>query len=395
MRVVMVGPFGLAPKQTMAGRALPMARALARRGHKVTLLLPPWSNPSASGICYDDGGVAVVNLTLPLQVPLFFQFALTLAMLRQTLLLRPDVVHCFKPKAYAGLVAWCLWWLTRLHFVRARLVVDADDWEGAGGWNAIEPYPRPLQRFFEWQEHWGLTHAHAVTVASDALQTLVWALGVPRASVTVVPNGASVSCAADVSLSAAANPAATILLYTRFFEFGLERIARLFELLGELHPALRITIVGQGLFGEEKQFARLLKGTRVDDKIRWLGWLPAPALPEVFARATLALFPFDDTLLNRTKCSIKLVDLLCAGVPVVAEAVGQNSDYIVNGESGLLVRSGDVRAMLEAVGRLLDDPSLRHKIGEGARRRMREQFSWNLLAVDVERAYTTITQVAR
>ena len=271
--------------------------------------------------------------------------------------------------------------------MRARLVVDTDDWEGAGGWNTLEAYPAPLKWFFAWQERWGLTHAHAVTVASRALQTLVWALGVKRDRVVYVPNGAPTACAMLTLDVPTLSVEPTLLLYTRFFEFDLERIARLLVALGKQHPSLHFTIVGQGFFGEEKKFASLLAGTVVAERTQWLGWLPAAELPAVFAEATLALFPFDDTLLNRTKCSIKLADLLCAGVPVVAEAVGQNAEYIVHGESGLLVRSGDEQAMLAAVACLLDDVGLRQSLAAGAQRRMREQFDWDVLALSVERAY--------
>lgn len=388
MRIVMVGPFGLAPKQTMAARALPMARALVRRGHVVTILLPPWSNPAASGLCFADAGVEVVNLPLPPSIPVIFQLALTLGLLRHLLALRPDVVHCFKPKAYSGLVAWCLWWLIRTGLVRGRLVMDSDDWEGAGGWNNLEAYPPPLKWLFVWQEQWGLTHAHAVTVASRALQTLVWALGMDRGAVVYVPNGAPTACVAEAAAQPNAHVEARLLLYTRFFEFDLERIARLLVGLGHQHPSLRFTILGRGLFGEEKKLLSLIAGTVVAERTQWLGWLPAADLPAVFADATLAVFPFDDTLLNRTKCSIKLADLLCAGVPVVAEAVGQNAEYIVNGESGLLVRSGDEKAMLAAVACLLDDAALRRTLAAGAQRRMRERFDWDVLALSVERAYT-------
>ena len=390
----MVGPFGLAPKQTMAARALPLARALVRRGHSVTILLPPWSNPEASGVRFDDSGVSVVNLKLPPPIPVLFQLSLTLRLLRELRTLRPAVVHCFKPKAYAGLVAWCLWWLIRARLVRTRLVVDTDDWEGAGGWNSLEPYPRLLKRFFAWQEGWGLTHAHAVTVASRALQTLVWALGMPRASVMYVPNGAPVDLSGSygmISQSPAPSSEANLLLYTRFFEFDLKRIARVFMRLAERQPALRFTIVGRGLFGEEHTFARLLADSPAAGRIDWLGWLPSSDLPAVFARATLALFPFDDTLLNRTKCSVKLAELLSAGVPVVADAVGQNAEYIVEGVSGLLVRAEDEDAMLHAAECLLGAPDLRQKLSLGARRRMREQFDWDILVLEVEKAYEAQT----
>src|SRR5512140_3480620 len=103
MNIVMLGPFGMAPKQTMRRRALPLAQALVGRGHSVTMLLPPWSNPEAHGQCYDDCGVRIVNMRLPRRIPGVFHARLALALARHALALRPDVIHGFKPKAYAGM----------------------------------------------------------------------------------------------------------------------------------------------------------------------------------------------------------------------------------------------------------------------------------------------------
>ncbi len=386
MNVVMIGPFGLAPKQTMRMRALPLARALVRRGHRVTMLLPPWSNPQDAGTTLMDDGVQIINLKLPPRIPVLFQLLLTFALLRRALALRPDVIHCFKPKAYAGGVAWCVWQLKRLRIVRSRLVVDSDDWEGAGGWNDVERYALVLKRFFAWQERWGLHHADALTLASRALQTIAWSLGVERARVHYVPNGISSVNTVGACLERPSDPP-TLLLYTRFFEFSLERLARLFARIAEQQPTLKFVIVGQGFYGEEKTFVRLLQTTCASERVTWLGWLPPNDLPDVFAHATVAIFPFDDTLLNRTKCAVKLTDLLSAGVPVVAEAVGQNIEYIVHGESGLLVRSGDEAAFVAAIAQLLDDAALRERLSVGARQRMGEQFNWDQLVTEVEAAY--------
>src|SRR5689334_17219460 len=98
MKVVIIGPFGLSPKSTMAVRALPLARALCKRGHQVTMLLPPWSNPQAAGTIVESDGVRIVNLPLPPGIPLLFHIGLTIALVRRALALRPAVVYCFKPK---------------------------------------------------------------------------------------------------------------------------------------------------------------------------------------------------------------------------------------------------------------------------------------------------------
>ncbi len=213
MNIVMVGPFGLQPRMTMRMRALPLARALVRRGHAITVLLPPWQNPEDAGRCWDEGVSASKTWPSPRGVPGWFQTRLTAHLAQRVRQLDPDVIHAFKPKAYAGLV----------HLVLARrypVVVDTDDWEGPGGWNALGEYSRAFQRFFAWQERWGLTHAGAVTVASRALQTLAWSMGGPPERVAYLPNGIEPQ-AVEPLRRGEGRP--TVLLYTRFFEFNLDR----------------------------------------------------------------------------------------------------------------------------------------------------------------------------
>ena len=148
MNIVFIGPFGLRPKATMSIRAVPLAKALATRGHTVTVLIPPWDDPERSGQSWEEAGVRIVNVALPRKVfrlPLLFHILLTRTLVAQTLALQPDVIHCFKPKAYAGLAHLVLWWLRRLTNLSVRLVVDTDDWEQ--GWNAVLPYSA-LQKNF-------------------------------------------------------------------------------------------------------------------------------------------------------------------------------------------------------------------------------------------------------
>ena len=249
MRVVMVGPFGLRPRGTMSVRALPMAKALVARGHAVTMLLPPWQNPEDAGRCWEEDGVCIENITLPSRLPLQFHALTALRLARRALALRPDVVHLFKPKAYSGLTHYLLARIPRQR--RPRLVVDTDDWEGPGGWNEIGGYTPAQRRFFTWQERWGLTHADAVTVASRTLESLVWALGVPREQVFYIPNGVSSS-----SLSIL-HPPFSILLYTRFFEFPISRVIELLHRVRERVPEARLLVVGKGLFGEEEELFNL------------------------------------------------------------------------------------------------------------------------------------------
>jgi glycosyltransferase involved in cell wall biosynthesis len=390
----------------MRERALPMAQALVARGHEVTLLVPPWRNQEDSGRCWESNGVRVENARLPRNVPGLFQAVTALRLYRRVRGLRPDVVHLFKPKAYSGLTHWLLG-QTRLRD-GPRLVVDADDWEGPGGWNELGGYTAAQRWFFAWQERWGLTHADAVTVASRTLESLVWAMGVPPRKVFYVPNGVGEPTGRDAVLANGLRPC--ILLYTRFIEFPISRVVEVYCRVRELIPDAQLLVVGEGLFGEEEQLFRLAdnEGLTVDrlpspaagtgpvepgrsavssQDIIYAGWVPSGSLPFYFGRADVAIYPFDDTLINRAKCAAKLRDLLAAGVPVVAEGVGQNREYICHGKTGLLVTPGDVASFVDAVVRLLCDRDYRKCLGEAAARDLRERFAWDQLIDRVESAY--------
>jgi glycosyltransferase involved in cell wall biosynthesis len=392
MQIVMIGPFGLRPKMTMASRALPLAKALVARGHAVTLLLPPWSYPDDSGRVFEDGGVRIENITLPPRRPFLFHLQTTRRLLTRALALKPDVIHCFKPKAYAGLAAWWLWQMKRLRLTNARLVVDTDDWEGAGGWNDREHYAWAQKRLFAWQEQWGLRHCDALTVASRALQSIVWSMGVPPSRVFYIPNGVDVGGwklevggpTVDHSPSQPANYP-TILLYTRFVEFKIERVLEVFGRVTQSVPDARLLVMGKGLFSEEQAFREQAQALGWGDRIEVAGW-PVD-LQAAFTRADVAMYPFDDTLLNRTKCPVKLTELLAAGVPVVADAVGQIAEYIRHDKTGLLVSSGDVAAMADALVALLNERRRARALGGAAAREVRAKFGWDRLAETAERAY--------
>jgi len=196
-----------------------------------------------------------------------------------------------------------------------------------------------------------------------------------------------------------------MLLYTRFFEFPVSRVVEVLLRVRECVPQAQLLVVGQGLFGEEEELFRLCAqaGLNVQREgvslsphlplslpaadVIYAGWAPPDTLPACFARADVAIYPFDDTLVNRAKCAVKLMDLLAAGVPVVAEAVGQNREMIRHGETGWLVEPGDAVSFADTVVQLLEDAPLRARLGQAAARDVRERFAWERLVETVERAY--------
>jgi len=384
LRIAFVAPFGLRAKGTTRARALPLARELARRGHAVALFIPPYDSPEDAGKCWIDAGVEVGNAPLPrmgASSPVSY-FILAWNLLRAVVAWQPEVVHVFKPKGPSGLVGTALWATRRGRHERSvphcLLVIDSDDWEGPGGWNDD---PRvgysPLQKcFFAWQERSGLSHADAWTVTSECLRQRAIAFGAAPKKVFVLHNGFSDfgSESSESTLvtrhSSLVTPSSAIL-YTRFAGVRSADVIAIWARVRERLPDARLTAVGRGVGGEERE----LSG---EPGIEVAGWVEPQSLPALFAAIQVAVVPWADTPSNRARHSAKVLELMAAGLPIVAYAVGELP--VTLGEAGILVPPGDVTAFAKAVAELLTDRERGRQLGAAAQLRARERFAWPHLA---------------
>ena len=348
-RITMIAPFGIRPKGTLLARMLPLAKALTRDGLQVIIVAPPVHNPQDAGSQQEYDGVVVRHTVVP-RLPGFLGICEQAWLLVQDVLrTRPDCVYLFKPKGHAGLAAqWIRW--TQPHL---PMVIDCDDREGTGGWNDVLPYPLLAKWLFAWQERSLPRRADAVTVASRTLQTLCWADGCAPDAVFYLPNAADLD--AKVQANADKNPY-RLVLYTRFWEFDPKVLVATLAELFAAHDRVHLDVIGTGENGEEEQFAALLAQSGVSSRVTMHGWVQPAQIPPLLRGAAIALVPVADTLINRARCSAKLLELLGAGLAVVGHDVGEMRTFVNHEVNGILVPADDSHAYAIALLQLIDDP---------------------------------------
>ncbi|MSM40088.1 MAG: glycosyltransferase [Geobacter sp.] len=380
MKIVFLAPFGIRPKGTLIARMLPLADELQRLGHRVTIVAPPYTNPEDSGEVETVRGVTVRNIALGGARRIATAPTLAWRMYRAALADGPDLVHLFKPKGYGGLAAMGLVLSRRLGLRQPHLCVDMDDWEGRGGMNDLHPYSPAEKALFQFQEDWIPRQARAVSVASRALQAKAWGMGIQPERVLYLPN-----CVEEVPrgdgqavrqrLGIPAD-APVLLLYTRFFEFSQEKLHFLFADICRRVPGVRFLVAGKGRNNEEERLREVGDVMGFADALVMAGWIEPADIPSYLAAGDVALYPFADTLINRSKCPAKLTELLRTGVAVVADRVGQLAEYIKPGVSGIVCEPDDWREMADAAVSLLLDPARSTELGAAGRRYLLEHFAW-------------------
>jgi glycosyltransferase involved in cell wall biosynthesis len=118
-----------------------------------------------------------------------------------------------------------------------------------------------------------------------------------------------------------------------------------------------------------------------------LGMLPHEELLPLYGRASVVACPS-----RREGFGVVCAEAMAHGRPVVASAVGGLLDLVVDGQTGLLVEPGDVRALREALEALLGDVRLRTRLGAAGRERVRQHFSWARVTDATVAAYSRVLE---
>jgi glycosyltransferase involved in cell wall biosynthesis len=386
MRIAFVSGFAWEPKGTARVRAFPLAVELVNKGHEVVLFLTPYDNPAESGLKRELEGVRIVNVDVGLRpgiqhVPLLVKRLCT-AISQYS----PDIVHVFKPKGYAG--AACTWLLMK---GSSSVVLDCDDWEGWGGWNEVKSYPWIVKEYIDRQEKWLMRRAPVVTTASRALEQRAIKLRASSKAVFYIPNcGASrenvmaqkmaLLMTGDEAKKSFGLPNAPVIFYSGQFEAGNEIM---FFSRAAAPAAARsgatIVFVGAGPhLSEMKKFFAQQKGVEV----RFFPRLPYDQFIRLVTASDIAAFPYPDSPIYNAKCSVRIIDYMSMGKAIITTAIGQNTEYIVDGESGVLVPPGDEASFGHGLEKLLQDAQLRARLGQKARERIEKMFSWDGAGVE-------------
>ena len=127
----------------------------------------------------------------------------------------------------------------------------------------------------------------------------------------------------------------------------------------------------------------------VADRLKFVG--VTHDVPSHLRAADLFVLPS-----KREGLPVALLEAMACGLPCVASRLPGSTEAIIeDGSNGLLVAPGDVAALTHAIGKLLDDQDLRHRLGAAARATIAHRFASGEVADRWLEAYDLIPALAR
>jgi glycosyltransferase involved in cell wall biosynthesis len=117
----------------------------------------------------------------------------------------------------------------------------------------------------------------------------------------------------------------------------------------------------------ERELVELVRTLGVEDRVIFAG--EREDVPDLLGAVDVMLVPSWREAFGRIAA-----EAMAMGVPVVATNVGGPAEIVRDGVDGLLLAPRDPDRWAEEVGRLLEDPELRRRMGESGRERARAEF---------------------
>ena len=230
-------------------------------------------------------------------------------------------------------------------------------------------------------ERWTLTQADAVIVVSAELRKHVISLGVKPGRVHVLPNGV------NPSLFCPAQPDPTLRRKLKLGDgpvlgfvgglrpwHGVEVLPELLARLSKRHPGVRLVIAGDGQL--RGALERGFKQRGLAKQVVFTNALLHEEVPAVIRQFDIALAPYPKPDHDFYFSPLKLFEYMACGVPVVAADLGQISEVVTNGKTGLLYPAGNLSALAARCEKLLRDGQLRAKIGRTSAELVHRKYTW-------------------
>jgi glycosyltransferase involved in cell wall biosynthesis len=176
------------------------------------------------------------------------------------------------------------------------------------------------------------------------------------------------------------------LMVTSSSDVPMKGLVPLLEAIAKLRTERDIDLVVIGQPKAKGRVATAIERLGLGDIVTTISGVSDDALARLYGEAEVAIVP---SLYEGF--SLPAIEAMSCAMPVVATTGGALPEVVgVSGETGLLVEPNNPEALVEAIGRLLDDPALRERLGANARERVMERFTWQVTARGTAACYEAI-----
>lgn len=156
--------------------------------------------------------------------------------------------------------------------------------------------------------------------------------------------------------------------------------------LAELPDVRGLVVGGHPAETDRTRIEDLARSLGIDSRVTFTGQVPPREVAERLAEASVLVLPNTASAISERYTSpLKLFEYLAMGRPIVASDLPSIREVLTHEDSALLVPPGDSRALAAAIARLAADPALARRLADRALA-LAPRFTWDARGERLESA---------
>ncbi|MEG3439948.1 glycosyltransferase family 1 protein [Pannus brasiliensis CCIBt3594] len=242
-----------------------------------------------------------------------------------------------------------------------------------------------------------LETADRIVATSPQEKAHMRALVSPHGNIEIIPCGTDIHHFGSIDRARGReflglDPDIPVILYVGRFDprKGIETLVRAVDRSSARRSGNFQLIIGGGSRpgqsdGKERErIESIVRELGLADNIRFPGRLDPATLPYYYAAADVCAVPS-----HYEPFGLVAIEAMACRTPVIASDVGGLQYTVVDGETGRLVPAKDEEKFAEAIDEIVLNPGRREEMGENARSRVVDRFSWDAVATRLDALYTS------
>ena len=352
-------------------RMFELADNLMGLGHHVTMVLPKLGFPQTQT---HARVVAVPFLDLPFLRPLSFHFLSSLCLL-VLCLKKVNFMYVRQMNSFLPLL------IAKLFGISSYFEIPNDPYIGYSLINKFKQWPVKLI------DKLCMRLCDRVVVLSEWSKRRINAIGgIPLSNILVFPSGTDTELFHPIEKEHACqklglDPSCNYVGFIGSFLAyqGIDILIDAAPLVLEKIPNTRFLLVGDGPL--RAAWEKKAQEEGVKDHFIFTGHVPYREVPSYIGAMDICVAPHHaDT--NQAS-PVKLFDYMAAGRPIIASDIEVVREIIADSECAVLTPPNHPEVLAEKIVALIDNETLRHKLGENGRRCAKEKYDRKILTKNI------------
>ncbi len=151
--------------------------------------------------------------------------------------------------------------------------------------------------------------------------------------------------------------------------YGYQTIARALKLIETKIHNFRLLIVGEGEY--KREIERLVKDLRLEERVKFTGYVPFDEIPMIIGRADIGIVPI---LCKYPTLPNKLFEFIALGIPTIASALPTMKAYF-HDNSVMFFEAGNEKDLARCILELYQNPAKRKSLVANASK-IHEKYRW-------------------